>query len=188
MKTAQLKRLRHGAQTPARAALLAACALALGFTHHAKAQSSAAPARSEANANTSQPDPAQAWADLQAKAALNGLVEASVSYQGRQVQVLVQSKRRFVRAAEQARAIRAAQLIQRDVAQFCGTHCQALPMPEPLLLADGQLRFVLRFQGLGRQLFQEELQALLSGSTGLPAAAPSPAAKPNRLQGKSLGV
>ena len=123
-------------------------------------------------------DAAQAWSDLQSKAVLNGLVLASVTYSGKEVQVLVQSKKRFSRAAEQARALQAARLIQRDVAVFCGSHCQALPMPAPQCLADGQLRFVLRLRGLGRQLFQEELQALLSGSTGLPAAQPSGKAAP----------
>jgi hypothetical protein len=49
--------------------------------------------------------------------------------------------------------------------------------------AQGRLRFTLRLSGLGRQLFQEELQALLSGSTGLPAAKSrqeAPAAPPKR--------
>lgn len=116
------------------------------------------------------PDAAQAWADLQTKAALNGQVQASVSYLGQEAQVLVLSKKRFHQAAEQAQAIQAARLIQRDVAVFCGQHCQALPMPSPQLQADGRLHFVLRLTGLGRQLFQEELQALLSGNAGLDAA------------------
>lgn len=118
------------------------------------------------------PDATQVWRDLQTKAVLNGKVQASVSYQGKEAQVLVLSKKRFHTAAEQGRAVEAARLIQRDVAVFCGSHCQALPMPSPQLQAGGQLRFVLRLTGLGRQLFQEELQALLSGSTGLPAAQP----------------
>ncbi len=125
------------------------------------------------------PDPAQAWADLQTKAALNGLVQASVSYKGQEVQVLVLSKKRFTQAAAQPRALQAARLIQRDVAVFCGSHCRALPMPAPQLMPNGQLRFSLRLTGLGRQLFQEELQALLSGSTGLPAAQPSPSPSPS---------
>lgn len=127
------------------------------------------------------PDPAQAWVDLQAKAVLNGEVQASVSYQGKDVQVLVLSKKRFHKPVQQAQAVQAARLIQRDVAVFCGSHCQALPMPMPQLQASGQLRFVLRLTGLGRQLFQEELQALLSGSTGLTAAQPKP-------RGTSSGV
>ena len=116
------------------------------------------------------PDPAQAWADLQAKAALNGLVQASVFYQGKDTEVLVLSKKRFHTKLQQNQALQAARLIQRDVAIFCANHCRALPMPSPQLQADGRLRFVLRLTGLGRQLFQEELQALLSGSTALPAA------------------
>jgi hypothetical protein len=115
-------------------------------------------------------DAAQAWADLQTKAALNGQVQASVSYQGQNTQVFISSKKRYTRTGQQAQVLQAARLIQRDVAVFCGQHCQALPMPEPRIQLDGQLHFVLRFTGLGRQLFQEELQALLSGNTGLPAA------------------
>lgn len=127
-------------------------------------------AQGAARPTTQVPDTSQAWLDLQTKAALNGLVEASVTYQGQQAQVWVQSKRRFIRPAEQAKALQAAQLIQRDVAVFCGSHCLSLPMPAPQMQSDGRLSFVLRLQGLGRQLFEEELQALLSGSTGLPAA------------------
>ena len=102
------------------------------------------------------PDPAQAWADQQSKAALNGMVQASVSYKGQEAQVLVLSKKRFTQAAAQARVLQAARLIQRDVAVFCGSHCRALPMPAPQFLPNGQLRFSLRLTGLGRQLFQEE--------------------------------
>jgi hypothetical protein len=120
------------------------------------------------------PDATQAWADLQTKSALNGVVQASVSYSGKDAQVMVFSKKRYTHTAEQTQALQAARLIQRDVALFCGSHCQALPMPSPELQADGRLRFVLRLTGLGRQLFQEELQALLSGSTGLPEARPQP--------------
>ena len=64
------------------------------------------------------PDPAQAWADLQAKAALNGLVQASVFYQGKDTEVLVLSKKRFHTKLQQNQALQAARLIQRDVA-FC---------------------------------------------------------------------
>ena len=131
------------------------------------------------------PDPAQAWADLQTKAALNGLVQASVSYSGQEAQVLVLSKKRFAQTAAKTRALQAARLIQRDVAVFCGSHCRALPMPAPQLLPNGQLRFSLRLTGLGRQLFQEELQALLSGNTGLPAAQPSPSLLPKPAQDKA---
>ncbi len=131
------------------------------------------------------PDPAQAWADLQTKAALNGLVQASVSYSGQEAQVLVLSKKRFAQTAAKTRALQAARLIQRDVAVFCGNHCRALPMPAPQLLPNGQLRFSLRLTGLGRQLFQEELQALLSGNTGLPAAQPSPSLLPKPAQDKA---
>lgn len=129
-------------------------------------------------------NPEQAWADLQAKAVLNGSVQASVQYLGQEARVFVQSKKRFASVADQARALHAAQLIQRDVAVFCGTHCQVLPMPRPGVAADGRLRFELRFQGLGRQLFEEELQALLSGSTGLPAAASSAAGAAHSPQTK----
>ena len=132
------------------------------------------PGLSAATETAKAPDAAQAWADLQTKSVLNGMVQASVSYAGKDTQVLVFSKKRYAHAAEQAQALQAARLIQRDAALFCGSHCQVLPMPNPELQSDGRLRFVLRLTGLGSQLFQEELQALLSGSTGLPEARPQP--------------
>ena len=112
--------------------------------------------------------------DEQIKAALNGAIEARAHYLGEVTMVKVTTKRLYHTPQEKQRALQAAKLVQRDVANFCQTSCTAEAMLEPLVLRNGQLIFSLRFKGLGRQLFQEELQALLQG---LPRQATEPERK-----------
>ena len=101
--------------------------------------------------------------DEQTKAALNGAIEARAHYLGEMTMVKITTKRLYHTPQEKQKALQAAKLIQRDVANFCQASCTAEAMLEPLVLRNGQLIFSLRFKGLGRQLFQEELQALLQG-------------------------
>ena len=106
---------------------------------------------------------AAAQSDEQIKAALNGAIEARAHYLGEVTMVKITTKRLYHTPQEKQQALQAAKLIQRDVANFCQTSCTAEAMLEPLVLRNGQLIFSLRFKGLGRQLFQEELQTLLQG-------------------------
>ena len=101
--------------------------------------------------------------DEQTKAALNGAIEARAHYLGEMTMVKITTKRLYHTPQEKQKALQAAKLIQRDVTNFCQDSCTAEAMLEPLVLRNGQLIFSLRFKGLGRQLFQEELQALLQG-------------------------
>jgi len=149
-------------------ALVGVLAINAGMT--ARGAPSPAPAPNWAAAAQNQ----QAWEDLQTKAVLNGELRAQASYEANLTHVWVSSKRSFKSKPEQAKALQAARLIQRDVGRFCANYCRAEPMPAPELLANGQISFVLSFSGLGRQLFEEELPALLSGSPPL-RAAPKPA-------------
>ena len=112
------------------------------------------------------PQPAQN--DEQIKAALNGAIEARAHYLGDVTIVKISTKRLFHTPQEKQKALQAAKLIQRDVANFCQNSCIPEASLEPLLLRNGQLIFALRFKGLGRQLFQEDLLALLQGLPPLP--------------------
>ena len=112
--------------------------------------------------------------DEQIKAALNGAIEARAHYLGDVTMVKITTKRLYRTPQEKQQALQGAKLIQRDVVNFCQTSCTAEAMLEPLVLRNGQLIFSLRFKGLGRQLFQEELQALLQG---LPRQATEPERK-----------
>ena len=112
------------------------------------------------------PQPAQS--DEQVKAALNGEIEARAHYLGDVTIVKISTKRFFHTPQEKQKALQAATLIQRDVANFCQNSCIPEASLVPLVLRNGQLIFSLRFKGLGRQLFQEDLLALLQGVPPLP--------------------
>jgi hypothetical protein len=143
------------------------------------------PSASAARAAASAAKPAAVAAqggisDVADKSVLSGGVTMASSYEGKVATVRVTTNNIYQGEVYRSQAIKAAKLVQRDLAASCAWQCKPAPMPTPQILADGKLQFVMAIDNYPRVLSYDDMITMLMGTplavTPKPVVTPTAAA------------
>jgi hypothetical protein len=121
-----------------------------------------APAASSVSQASAQAQPGQIT-DADAKAVLSGGVVMASSYVGTVATVRVTTNNTYPGKVLSNKAIKAARLVQRDLALSCAWQCELAPMPAPKILADDKLQFDMVINNYPRVLSYDDMIAMLLG-------------------------
>ncbi len=154
--------VQAAAQPAQQAAASAPASAASAAAKNAKQSASAARAAAS-GAKPSGTAAQDAVSNVEDKSVLSGGVTMASGYEGKLATVRVTTSNVYQGEVYRSQAIKAAKLVQRDLAIVCSWQCKPAPMPVPQILENGKLQFVMAIDNYPRVLSYDDMITMLMG-------------------------